>query len=267
MRIHKFKFFLILLLLQSGCLLLAQSDVLTAAGANPNRAQAKPQASSEWYNPTHVSLNVQAEGVTNRVTYEISSDHDLKITTNAKGKRGQQETSEIMFVNGHSKWMLAKNVPLEKGYEIDALDGPVLTLELVTELLRTAVPGGPGEITKSTAVNLHEKTKSIEVNTASASGGIEAPWTLQGTIEPTAADQWSFDLTVAHDQPMHITGTWQKEAAAPVFGDEMPLAGWQILSLGPVKRVDGGATIYDYGAQLSLKQPKTLGELRELATK
>jgi hypothetical protein len=77
-----------------------------------------------------------------------------------------------MFVNGQSHWMLTKNVPLEKGYEIDALDGPVLTLKLVTELLRVAVPDGPNAITKSTAVNLHERIKSIEVNTASASGGV-----------------------------------------------------------------------------------------------
>jgi hypothetical protein len=88
-----------------------------------------------------------------------------------------------------------------------------------------AVPGGPGEITKSIAVNLHEKTKSIEVNTVSASGGIEAPWTLRGTIEPTAPGEWSFDLTVNHDQPMHITGIWQKQAA-PVFADDMSLEGW-----------------------------------------
>jgi hypothetical protein len=266
-RIHNFKFSLILFLLQSSCLMPAQSDVLTAAGANRNRAQAKQQTSSEWYNPTHVSLTVQAEDTTNTVAYEISSDQELKITTNAKGKHGQQETSEIMLVNGRCQWMLAKNAPLERGYEIDALDAPVLTLKLVTELLRAAVPGGPGGITKSTAVNVREKTKPIEVNTASASGGIEAPWTLQGTIEPTATGQWSFDLTVTHDQPMHITGTWQKETAAPVFGDDMSLAGWQVLSIGPSKRVEENATIYDYGAQPSRQQPKTLGELRKLATR
>jgi hypothetical protein len=267
MRTYKLGFSLLLSLLLSSGLLLAQSDVLTAAGANRNRTQAKSQANSEWYNANQVSLTVQAEGITSTATYEITSDQDLKITTNTKGKNGQQETSEIMFVNGQSHWMLAKNVPLERGYEIDALDGPVLTLKLVTELLRAAVPAGPGEITKSTAINIRERTKPIEVNTASASGGLEAPWTLQGTIEPTASGAVSFDLTVKHDQPMHITGTWQKQAAAPVFADDMPLTGWQILSVGPTRDVQGNVATIDYGAQASHVQPKTLGELRKLAAK
>lgn len=143
MRTHKFRFSLLLSLLLSSGLVLAQSDVLTAAGANRNRTQAKQQANSEWYNANQVSLTVQAEGITSTATYEITSDQDLKITTNTKGKNGQQGTSEIMFVNGQSHWMQAKNVPLERGYEIDALDGPVLTLKLVTELLRAAAPAAP----------------------------------------------------------------------------------------------------------------------------
>lgn len=267
MRTHKLTFYLTVFLFLTSCFLLAQSDVLVAAGAKRNKAPEKEQTSSEWYNPTHVALTVYAEGITNTTTYVITTDQELKITTNAKGKRGQQETSEIMLVNGRSQWMLAKNVPLEKGYEIDALDGPVLTLKLVTELLRAAAPGGPGEITKSKSVNVNEKIRAIEVNTTAASGGIEAPWTLRGTIERNAANQLSFDLTASHDQPMHITGTWQREPTVPVFADDMSLAGWQILSIGPIKTTETNSTVFDYGAQVSDKRPKTLGELRKLAAK
>ena len=105
------------------------------------------------------------------------------------------------------------------------------------------------------------------MNTASASGGIEAPWTLQATIEPITADQWSFELTVKHDETVHMNGTWQKEAAPPVFGDDISLDGWQLLSVGPTKATNGNATTFDYGAQASQKRPKTLGELRKLAAK
>jgi hypothetical protein len=250
MRTNKFRLALIGLLLQSSYLLLAQSDGSAVAASK----------GSPWYAPTQVSLAIQAEGGASVVNYEISSSHDLKITTDAEGR-----TSEIMLVNGRSQWMLAKNALLEKGYEIDALDGPVLTLNLVLELLRAAVPSGPGGISKSTTFNLDEKTKPIVVNTASASGGVEAPWSLRGTIEPAATGQWSFDLTVTHDQPMHVTGRWRKEAAGPIFADDMPLAGWQILSLGPMRTMDGDATIVDYGAQPVQQQPQTLGELRRLA--
>ena len=124
----------------------------------------------------------------------------------------------------------------------DALDGPVLELKLVLELLRAAAPGGPNEIRKRTTFNVDEKTRPISVNTASASGGIEAPWTLQATIEPITTDQWSFELTVKHDETVHMNGTWQKEAAPPVFGDDISLDGWQLLSVGPTKATNGNAT-------------------------
>lgn len=268
MSIHKFKLLLVLLLLQSTSLLPAQSDLLTAAGAKRNNAPAKEQADSEWYNPTHVSLTFQVEGARETWRFEISREKDLRITANAQVKEGQNETSEIMFISGKCQWMLTRNAQLAKGYEIDAMDSPVLTLKLVTELLRAAVPSGPSQITKSTALNFHEDARPIRVNTASASGGLEAPWTLQGTIQPVAADEWLFDLTATHDQPpLHIAGTWQKAAVAPVFADDMSLAGWQIFAVGPIKRVEQNSTILDYGAQPSHQQPKTLGELRKLQSK
>jgi hypothetical protein len=268
MSAHKFKWLLVLLLLQSTSFLPAQSDLLTAARAKRNDGQAKEQPGTEWYNPTHASLTFQVEGATESWTYEISGGQDLRITANAQGKDGQHETSEIMFISGKCQWMLARNAQLAKGYEIDALDSAVLTLKLVTELLQAAVPSGPRQITKSTTLNFHEDTRPIHINTASASGGLEAPWTLQGTIQPVAADEWSFDLTATHNQPpLHVTGTWQKAAVAPVFADDMSLAGWQIFSVGPIKRVAQNSTILDYGAQPSRQQPKTLGELRKLESK
>jgi hypothetical protein len=62
----------------------------------------------------------------------------------------------MMVINGQSQWMLAKNVPLEKGYEIDALDGVVLNLKLVLELLRAAAPGGPTGIKQKTTLDTKE---------------------------------------------------------------------------------------------------------------
>ncbi len=100
-----------------------------------------------------------------------------------------------MVINGRSQWMLTKNVPLEKGYEIDPLDGAVLNLKLVLEFLRAAAPGGPTAVQGKTTVNIKEEIRSIAVNTASASGGLEAPRTLHAMIEPTTAGHWSFDLS------------------------------------------------------------------------
>src|SRR5215471_14374439 len=125
MRNYRAKFSLVVLLLQSTCLILAQSAALSAVSPDRSRADAKPQAGSEWYNPTRVSLSIQADGVASTMTYEISGDKELRVTTVAKCKGGQKETSEIMLVNGQCQWMLARGMSLDEGYEIDALDGPV----------------------------------------------------------------------------------------------------------------------------------------------
>jgi hypothetical protein len=259
-----FNFCLVLLLLQSNCLMLAKSDVLSASAAKMGGEQAKEEGDSQWYYPTRVSLHFQEETNSSDVTYEISNNGDLRVTANANATGGQQGPSEIMLVK--SQWILARNMPMARGYELDALDGFVLTLKMVFELLRAAAPAGPSEITKRMAFDISEKTKSIEVSSISAGGGIEAPWTLRGTIEPTAAGRLAFDLTATtHDQPLHITGTWRKEAVAPVFGDDISIEGWQILRLGVFEEGAGNASTADPGAQATQKPPKTLGELRKFS--
>jgi len=258
--------FSFVLLLQPGSGPLAQ-DVAAAARANrANRANAtSAKADVAWYSPTRVTLRAQEQGTSAEMIYEISGNQDLKINMKTT-EHGKQQTGEIMLINGQRQWMLAKNLPLEKGYEIDALDVPVLSLKLTLELLRAAAPRGPSQIKDKTTFNVHEELRSIAVNTASASGGLEAPWSLQATIEPTAEDQSSFELTAKHKETMHLSRTWQKETIPPAFGDDLPLDGWQIFTIGPIKTTDRNGTILDYGAQISNQQPKTLGELRKVAT-
>jgi len=253
--------------LQTNNTLLAQ-DVAAAARANranqKNAASASVKVDNEWYSPTRASISMQDQGATGTILYEISGNQDLKITMDTVEK-GNKQTAEMMVINGQSQWMLAKNVPLEKGYEIDALDGAVLSLKLALELLRAAAPGGPTGIKQKSIFDVKEERRSIAVNTASASGGLEAPWTLHAVIEPISADEWSFELVAKHGETMHISGTWRKDAAPPTFADDLSLAGWQVLSIGPIKTTDGNSTILDYGAQTSKNHPKTLGELRRIS--
>jgi hypothetical protein len=256
--------FLLAPLLLPNCILHAQIDVAAAARANRARVQSK-DTESEWYNPTHVSLHQEDQGEAATSLYEISGNHDLKISIDSTEK-GKHETGQMMLISGQRQWLLVKDLTLEKGYEIDALDGAVLNLKLVLELLRAAAPGGPGEIKQKTTVDLHERHRSITLSTASASGGIEPPWALQGSIEPIAAGQESFELTITHSETVHFSGTWQRETAPPAFADDMPLDGWQILSIGPINSKEGNSRIYDYGAQVSKNHPKTLGELRSIAS-
>jgi hypothetical protein len=249
--------FLFILLAQAGNVL-AQSGTARATRPNHSRTDAPKQGAGEWYKATRVTLRMQAASGVSKTTYVIGRGQELKITADG-------QPSQIMLVNGRRAWMLVKNVALEPGQEIDTLDGPVLNLRIALELLRAAAPAGPGKIKERTEVHLDEQKRSITVNTASASGGIDAPWTLDAVIEPIAPDQWSFELHVRHDEVIYLSGTWQKEAAAPVFSDEMTLDGWQILSIGATKIATANGPVYDYGAQISRRHPSTLGELRKMS--
>lgn len=187
-------------------------DVAAAARANRARhdSAAPVKADNAWYSPNHASMHAQDQGAAITLLYEISANEDLRITMNTVEK-GKKEIGEMMVISGQSQWMLAKNVPLEKGYAIDALDGAVLNLKLVLELLSAAAPGGPETVKEKATFDVKERTRSIEVSTASASGGLEAPWTLHAVIEPTGTGQWSFDLSAKHDRNIHMSETWEKE--------------------------------------------------------
>ena len=143
---------------QTNNTLLAQ-DVAAAARANranqKNAAAASVKVDNEWYSPTRASISMQDQGTTGTILYEISGNQDLKITMDTVEK-GKKQTAEMMVINGQSQWMLAKNVPLERGYEIDALDGAVLSLNLALELLRAAAPGGPTGIKQKSFFDVKE---------------------------------------------------------------------------------------------------------------
>jgi hypothetical protein len=125
-------------------------------------------------------------------------------------------------------WMLAKDVPLERGYEIDG-DLQVIATGFVDRCARrgssepqagtaTSLRGctwRPGQITDKATFNIQEKNRSITLSTASASGGIEAPWSLQITIEPISPQQFSFKFTLKHGATINFSGSWQKDAMPP----------------------------------------------------
>jgi len=181
---------------------------------------------------------------------------------------GQSYSGTLMLISGSR--MLTKDVPISPGAEIDALDGPVLQVRLVLELLARAFPGGPGTLTSPRVIDVSEPTNAISVNTQSAGGEFRAPWTLKGTARPDAAGK-SFDLAfvaAGDEQPIKIGGSWSDAAKPPGLPDSFSVEGWRVFALGPHSRPSkSGGTIYEYGAQEILKKFATLGEVRRDAVK
>ena len=163
--------------------------------------------------------------------------------------------------------MIVRGLKLEPGAEIDAMDGPVLSMRLALVVLGRLFPNGP-----HTVLGLQRVTRDDEVgiqfSTPTAVGSIGAPWRVSGSVENYNTDVVNFDLTLtvpARNGPKGATGTVRLKGrlsarTGPVFRDDMRLDGWTVLTLGRVAR-PGGATTF--GAK---REPgtdvRTIAELR-----
>ena len=216
-------------------------------------------AGSPWSNFTRFRVAVRGEERPDTTTMVMHGDDDFSIETeSAPAVRGQ-----MIVVGGRA--LLMKDVPHEPGYEIDALDGTVLTHQLVIALLDQAFPEGPTAVRAETPIKITQKERAIRIATASASGRLEAPWTLNGTARP-AGSRIEYDLRLEFTaqgaaQPLAVSGYWEKEEPARL-DDRMSIDGWSLHWLGPMTLSSERGTILDYGAKPAVPQWANLGALR-----
>ena len=106
---------------------------------------------------------------------ELLSDGDARITAIDRSASSDR-WPVIVSVGGQV--MLIQNVELEEGYEIDAMDGPVLMLQLALTLLEKGIADGPESLPTEGIVEVQkdEQAEPIEVSTTSAGGAV--PCTL-----------------------------------------------------------------------------------------
>ena len=178
-------------------------------------------------------------------------------------------TGTVAMVGGHV--MMSKGLTLESGYEIDALDAPVLSMRLVMILLGRVFPGGPDQVVGTRPIDRTDKI-GIEYATPSASGRIPPPWRLKGRVSRLS------DGAVAFDMALSFPEEEQSEAGGnatlslkgklsrldrPVFRDTDSLEGWRTYGLGVQQRKQGGGTVVDYGAEpQTAARFKTVGDVR-----
>jgi hypothetical protein len=178
----------------------------------------------------------------------------------APGTRGR-----LIVIGGRA--LLMRGVPHEIGYEIDALDGPVLMHELVVALLDQAFPRGPGALRGVVPIKIVQKSRAIRIATASASGRLEAPWSLTGTARRDGA-RIEYELVFAFTasdatKSMRVAGVWEKAADVLALDDHMPLDGWTVHWLGPMSSESDQGTTLDYGANPDSKHWVNLSALRK----
>lgn len=224
-----------------------------------------------WSGFTRIVLKESSVGSADVVEWKVSFDHgtnDILIYTDAHGQNTSINGS-IAMVGG--RIMLSKGLELEPGYEIDALDAPILNIKLLMILLGRAFPTGPAEVAGQTKVDISDNT-GIKYTTPSASGYIPAPWTVQGNAHKLAQDQVIFDLTLTFpvkkkdNNSEHYSLLLSGELSMlpnPVFLDNDTLDGWKLYGVGPRRIEQAGSTILDYGATPEQGSSyRTIGDLR-----
>lgn len=249
------------------------ASIALVGGAFPKpglAVQSPPSDSELWFKGNNIAVTTTDRAQRNSASWKLESNDNGDLMLECDERQGSAiEKGTIIVVSGRA--MLARGLKLEKGYEIDALDGPMLTIKLVLTLLSRAFPDGPGSIGVRSSIDLVENQLPISISTTSAGGEIPPPWTLKGNAGFSATGIAQFNMTFTHSDPdkpnenetMRFAGTWQLSPTSLVIADDFPLKDWQIYSLGPIKVETGnGGTIYDYGAG-RMKRFATLGELRK----
>jgi hypothetical protein len=200
-----------------------------------------------------------------------SFDHKALDVSIDIAKHGAKEpmAGTVGLVGG--RVMLTKGLKLQPGYEIDALDAPVLSMRLVMILLNRVFPNGPEQIPGPTALD-HNGRVGIKYATPSASGYIPAPWHVKGKVSKLADGTVPFDLALSFPlqrqdgQRSTLTINMKGEFAVldrPVFRDTDSLQGWTTYGLGPQQTKQGNSTILDYGAKpQEATRYRTIGDIR-----
>jgi hypothetical protein len=202
---------------------------------------------SPWSAFTQLRLTLRADGDVQTTTVRKYGAEDFSVDVDD----GSQTTGRMIVLAGRA--LLMKDVPHERGYEIDALDGPALLHQLVVTLLDQAFPGGPMSVGASAPVKMQQPARAIQVSTPSADLRLAAPWSLSGTAH-RSGDSIDYDLEFVFDVEgskvaMLLAGSWQKASTAPALDDQMTLEGWMVFWLTPMSSESKEGTILDFGAK------------------
>lgn len=191
---------------------------------------------TRWADPNRVRLDVEFPGDGYHASWHLyrCACGDLLVHSELDAP-GDVEKGETLLVGGRA--VLSRGFG-DRQEELGAsLDAPALMMQLALRLLERAAPEGPGGIAAVTPVDLEDTVNPILLETATAAGGFQAPWSLEGEIAPVGPDQRRFDLhfhfsvgagSAAQAASMRLRGQADfADSDFPLPGATL-LAGWQL---------------------------------------
>lgn len=227
---------------------------------------------SAWVPFTRITLRQSVSGSPESVEWAGLFDHSTLDVSIDMATHGTKEpmTGTVAVVGGQV--MLTKGLNLHPGYEIDALDAPVLSMRLVMIVLNRVFPKGPDGIVGTQKIDRTDKV-GIKYATQSASGYIAAPWHVTGKVSKLANGSVSYDIALSfpaqqQDNPNNKMTVYMKGEFSvlghSVFSDTDSLDGWTTYGLGPQQTKQGSSTILDYGAKpQEAADYRTIGDIRQ----
>jgi hypothetical protein len=180
-----------------------------------------PTAWDDWGDAAFEISSVEAPG---RFAWHVRIGQerpDLLVDADLDDGKARIKAS-YAIVEGRA--LLARGAQLDRGYELDAVDYPILNVLLVRRVLGRALPQGPGSVQGESDIDFSDR-RGIRFATPSAEGYIQPPWHVTGTVSRAAADAVLFDLTLTSGTTSHMKGRLAA-LKGRVFEDGDSVAEW-----------------------------------------
>ena len=212
-----------------------------------------------------------SESITARGRYTTNKPSDVQFEIENSSER---PVSRMMLIAGQV--LAFRDVEVKPGYEIDVLDGAMLTLKLSAELLAVALPNGLDAAGHHHDIKIDNGPRDITVGSASAFGAFSRPWSLLGTVDKPSENRIEFQF-VFKSKPgeasssrdfwspafaMEISGMFERTQSRFRIDDAISLAGWSIHNLGPRITKEGGSTTMDFGTTPNPTSFATIADVR-----
>ena len=224
------------------------------------RAEIAPE--TRWNDPSTVSLNIEFPGDGYHAAWDLyrCACGDLLVHSELD-LPDETEKGETLLVGGRA--VLYRGFTGHESEYGASLDAPALMMQLAAQLLERLEPGGPSRITAKTELSVEENERHLALDTGTATGAFEAPWSANGTLSPGDGDTRRFDIRFEFSVPagtgvqqasMRLKGTADyARTEFPVAGDE-PLADWNITwrdaEDAALAKLEGIATLAELRALL-----------------
>lgn len=159
----------------------------------PGWALAELAPQTRWADPSSVQLEIEFPGQGYHARWELYRCECEDLLVHAWLEvPGESENGDILLVGGRA--VLTRGFGKYPDQAAASLDAAALMMQLALRLLERSEPGGPSKITGPMEVDVLDEINHINLDTGSAAGGFQAPWSVSGKITAPGETQRKFNL-------------------------------------------------------------------------